>query len=574
MVYDSYGLRFFEASMDTKAGSVICVLDALDESDQNGLQTFVDCLSEFWLFNPYAPRLKFILTTRGYPQILNKFNRLSHTTVSFDGEDDDEVGSRSRLEQEIDNVTQDRLDELFEQRRDIGEKSKRIIKTGLSQKGFKQATYLWMHLMFEILEKTYPRNPKDWGKLFEGPPGDIAQVYDKLLQHVSSGEKDAVRATLGLIIIATQPLTAGELVMALNARDNVDNLRSSDFYEDLPTPIEFVSWLHRGCGSFVSVFAGKVYLIHQTAREFLITAENGNTKNPSTSVWQGSIVETEAHRHMAESCAVSLSLDEMHALHFDQQVQRRRSVPNSYDDHLSLWAMFTDYAADNLIVHFLMCRHQLEGHTSDRMADIGEEYTEIFSALFHREESELLRHILAGHSQLEHFQTLLSYIGVDCYGSPESVPNVYRVMCAACRQDSVHLLKCALEIWEKDEKRKDYSKSILGEDSLFLLLLPHFAARGNATLCLHYLHSRGFDMGVQGPDDETSLHVAAEAGFLEAMSVLIGFDVSTTTLDNRKRTALVLAMATNAGTWDLVEEFLASRHDREEQFLTVFSIHV
>ncbi|KAF6843229.1 ankyrin repeat protein [Colletotrichum musicola] len=210
-----------EASMSTNTGSVICVLDALDESDQGELQAFIDCLSEYVLAKPQASRPKFLLTTRGYPQILSKFNRFSHTTVSLDGEDDDEMASRSRLEQEIHNVTQDRLVRLFEQRPDIGEKAKHIIQA--------------------VLEKTYPRNPKNWNKLFDGPPGDIAQAYEKLLQHVNAGEKDAVRATLGLIMVAKHPLSPGELLMALNARDNLESPCSSEFYEDLSTPEEFTT---------------------------------------------------------------------------------------------------------------------------------------------------------------------------------------------------------------------------------------------------------------------------------------------------------------------------------------------
>ncbi|KAF6827179.1 ankyrin repeat protein [Colletotrichum plurivorum] len=487
-----------EASMSTNTGSVICVLDALDESDQGELQAFIDCLSEYILSKPRDSRPKFLLTTRGYPQILNKFIRLSHTTVSLDGEDEDEMASRSCLEQEIHSVTQDRLARLFEQRPDIGEKAKHIIQSGLSQKGSKQATYLWMHLMFEVLEKTYPRNPKNWNKLFDGPPGDIAQAYEKLLQHVNAGEKDAVRATLGLIIVAKHPLSPGELLMALNARDNLKNPCSSEFYEDLSSPEEFTTWLRRECGSFVSVFARRVYLIHQTAKEFLITARDESAKSSSNSVWQGSIAEIRAHRYMAESCVVSLSFDE-----FNISSSRNRFFsqhPEGYTGHLSAFehgpahinglVLFTKYASIYLLYHFRNCQHQTERDTLEKVVDNREDYSEMFYTLFRREDSELWKWSLGYEPRLSMMLKRYTDLAFP-EKSNEEFNHFKRVTCLACHFDNLRLLKFALDEWERygEQKGRILDSNTSRTQTNFSRSLPKLAVEANAELCLREKHA-------------------------------------------------------------------------------------
>lgn len=62
------------------------------------------------------------------------------------------------------------------------------------------------------------------------------------------------------------------------------------------------------CGLFVSVYDGKVSLIHQTAREFLMDA-NTSRASPSAK-WQGSLSLATAHCTIARVCVLYLKFDD------------------------------------------------------------------------------------------------------------------------------------------------------------------------------------------------------------------------------------------------------------------------
>ncbi|KKO97732.1 hypothetical protein THAR02_10159 [Trichoderma harzianum] len=138
-----------------------------------------------------------------------------------------------------------------------------------------------------------------------------------------------VETLLRLIYVAKEPLSMGAANVAVNIRGKY----SLDSLEDLGLSDEkaFKEWVINTCGFFITDYDGKLFFIHQTAKEFLspvmqtpmdrITEENTKAFSfqtilsstellPKNAVkWRGSInTEEEAHLVMTECCLANLSI--------------------------------------------------------------------------------------------------------------------------------------------------------------------------------------------------------------------------------------------------------------------------
>ena len=131
------------AGTDPKAQNVICVLDALDECQQDDRYQLISRLSEFYKEASKSTRsqwLKFVVTSRPYDDIETQFRGTlsSIPILRIRGEDDNEQISR-----EIDVVIRIRVASLVTSEQLNPEQTLRIEQTLL---GMKHRTYLWLHL--------------------------------------------------------------------------------------------------------------------------------------------------------------------------------------------------------------------------------------------------------------------------------------------------------------------------------------------------------------------------------------------------------------------------------------------
>lgn len=160
-------------------------------------------------------------------------------------------------------------------------------------------------------------------------PEDVPGAYEKLLSNVSSADRRHVETLLRLIYVAKEPLSMSAANVAVNIRGKY----SLDSLEDLGLSDKsaFKEWVINTCGFFITDYDGKLFFIHQTAKEFLspvlqtsmdrVTSENQEvfsfqTISSSTELlaknavkWRGSInTEEEAHFVMTECCLANLSI--------------------------------------------------------------------------------------------------------------------------------------------------------------------------------------------------------------------------------------------------------------------------
>lgn len=163
-------------------------------------------------------------------------------------------------------------------------------------------TYLWLHLAIDDIRTTFKdslRPIEDWITLI---PPSVNAAYEKILCRVPARLMDRVKKILEIIVAARRPLTIQEMAMALGIATSSKLLVTKQAGLD---PIGLDGKLRRWCGLFVFINNSKIYLIYQTAREFLVQKENSG--NPNSVYWHSL---TGAEDQMAEICLTYLLIED------------------------------------------------------------------------------------------------------------------------------------------------------------------------------------------------------------------------------------------------------------------------
>jgi ankyrin repeat protein len=322
------------AVQDQQAGSVIIVLDALDECLESEFEDLMRNIeSQSRNCQSSHSRLRYFMTSRPYEQIVAKFRGLfnSFPRIHIPGEEESEA-----ISQEVNHVIKYRVERLAEEMRLTNEVKNhltdRLIRT-------EHRTYLWVYLVFDnIKTEGFKKTKKGIEEATKSLPRSVNEAYERIL--AKSGDQVTVRRALAMILAANRPLTLSELNLALEVNATTRSTQDLDLEEEE----DFKSSLRSWCGLFVSVHHGKVYFLHQTAREFLLADSLQFTPIPEGLQWQQSIAMQDAHKMLAESCVRYLSfLNSDASLFADVTNEKTGYIAN---------AAFFDYSARFWPMHF------------------------------------------------------------------------------------------------------------------------------------------------------------------------------------------------------------------------------
>ncbi|KEY74727.1 hypothetical protein S7711_05474 [Stachybotrys chartarum IBT 7711] len=307
---------------DPETGSVIMVIDALDECREPDLRDLILMLKNLFKASGRLCRVKFLLTSRPYEQIMSRFYEVAEACIRIPGEEESDAISR-----EVDCVIHHQVKLLARDKR---------LRQGLEQyllrrlTTIQHRTYLWIYLIFDYLRsQDFKRTEKGLEKVIDSLPESFYEAYEKILS--KSKNRRMVRKALCIILAARRPLTLVEMNFAVNI-----DISTNEF--DLEQEEDFKSNLRSWCGLFVSVYGGKVYFLHQSAREFLLT----DVFRPEAISWHCSIPAYEAHAVLAEACVRYL---EVFIREFNFHIF------NGGNNHNTDVLAFNDYSAMNWIAH-------------------------------------------------------------------------------------------------------------------------------------------------------------------------------------------------------------------------------
>ncbi|EFW99839.1 ankyrin repeat-containing protein [Grosmannia clavigera kw1407] len=264
-VLDTYGARgetLVESFVDlwklfidaASHQETVCVLDALDECQESDMKRLVEAVT-----GAQVPGLKFLLTSRPYAYIRRAFSsrRLSFIHLQGDRED-----TANEIAEEIKLVVDNRVDTTANAF-GLTPDEHRLMREQVTS--VPNRTYLWISLVFDGLMNGSDITKKDIVNLAKQLPRGIYAAYEKILRKSQDREKS--KRLLHLILGAERPLTLSEVSVALE----FDGQQTWEDVKDCIIPKERVQdTLRNLCGLFVAIVDDRVYLLHQTAREFLL----------------------------------------------------------------------------------------------------------------------------------------------------------------------------------------------------------------------------------------------------------------------------------------------------------------
>ena len=332
------------AAKDKNAGEIVCLLDAIDECEDCGRSQLTQALCKLYgtkgNFN-----LKFLLTSRPYGGIRRGFQPLEIPglpVIHLSGESEVEMNKISR---EIDLFIEARVQSIKEQLKLRHDEQELLLRELMR---VPNRTYLWVHLTLNLIESDIDIDKTGIVKATFHLPKSVDEAYERILSKSRNFEE--AKRLLHITVAAARPLTLKEMSLALALRGNHQSYGDLD----LKSEERFRENIRDLCGLFVTIIDSRIYLLHQTAKEFLV---QNNLENHPKSVqrdlkWKNSLPPQESHRILLEICIWHLLFTEFE----DHPLNVNEILSRYVDSHV-----FLDYSAKYWTVHFHESHVKVDG---------------------------------------------------------------------------------------------------------------------------------------------------------------------------------------------------------------------
>lgn len=273
------------------SADIVCVLDALDECPRESAHDLLLMIEKSYSQQDVllkTSRLKFLITSRPYDDLKWSFDKFLSIAIClhFDGDE-----KSQQIGQEINLVIDFKIKNIASA---FSDNERNKISKRLKSMG--NRTYLWLHLTLAIIEQkrsAYGRSA-DIEELLSKLPSNVADAYEKILSQSQNDRK--VEALLHIVLAATRPLTLVEANIALALAVEEGGFSTYAALEEKLWPQgSFKATVQNLCGLFISIHDSKLFFIHLTAREFLVSHDHPGK-------WKGRLTLSKSHGILSEAC--------------------------------------------------------------------------------------------------------------------------------------------------------------------------------------------------------------------------------------------------------------------------------
>lgn len=505
---------------------VVCVLDALDECAIDEQIQLMRILCDFYQkAQEFGTRnssftIKTLITSRPESTIRKGLDPLRLSLIHLSGENEEEI---QKIKHEIDIVIHANVDELQSCLR-LEDTEKEMLLASLQS--FDNRTYLWVHLTLHLIKSQFDED-MDLASITSSLPPSVDAAYERMLSRSPDNRK--AKRLLHIVVAASRPITVKEMNFALALQPGHKT------YDDvkLVPQARFRELIRELCGLLVTIIDSKIYLLHQTVRNFLVWDNATNSdKYLTPPVWKSSLRPQESHRAIAEICVWHLHFTTFQTnpppftKHMDGTVLFR--IRRQYVDKY----VFLDYSAWNWVDHFLaseteevndavMSLVSMNGSAPDRSATWFEVY---FSSLQNFIPVGFTSLMVASYCGLEQtVKSLLESLSVDLNAKDDSGLSALSWICNARSDQSddkwlfEELSKISLQ-GLASERPQDNAEDYLRK----MTLTPAAEERYEAVAQL--LINAGADVHTVSNDGRTPLLYAANYGCEAIAQLLITAD--------------------------------------------------
>jgi ankyrin repeat protein len=345
------------AAKEGNGREIICLLDALDECEEQGWAQLSKALHRLLRDETqHNGNLKFLITSRPYGRIRRGFEPLDipeQPVIHLSGESDNEM---EKISHEINLFIEVRV-KAVGNRLKLRESEQGLLREKLTR--VPNRTYLWVYLTLDLIESNIDIDKRGIVEATSNLPQTVDEAYERILSR--SKDPDKARKLLHIVIGAIRPLTVQEMSFALALEKNHQSYTDVD----LGSEDRSREYMRDLSGLFITIVDSKIYLLHQTAREFLVQertpsdffylmhqsikeafvrdTQKRTSGNLQMFEWRHSLIPETSHSILTEICIQHLLFTD-----FKEAQPSAENIPEFLDSHV-----FLDYSAKNWTVHWL-----------------------------------------------------------------------------------------------------------------------------------------------------------------------------------------------------------------------------
>ncbi|PQE05542.1 ankyrin repeat-containing protein [Rutstroemia sp. NJR-2017a BBW] len=352
--YDVLWSIVHSIARDPRCGKIVFLVDALDECEGEFQEDFINKLKTFEDISDCSIKgnknFKIFITSRPYWNIEKVFLELIETfpNIRLQGERETKM-----IRTEIDRAIEARVVGL--KKAIASPKTRDLLLKGLLK--VKNRTYLWVYLIFKEIELKPRIDSNTVERLLQELPETVQEAYEKILRR--SSDPQNARRLLHIIVGAIRPLSLREIGVALYITKETRSRDDLEIQEDK----QFEITIRDLCGLFINIIDGKVFLIHQTAKEFLVPNSDTIAPLPGTT-WKQSLNPKTSNLILAECCLWYLSFEEFKKSFFEKypspRLARAGGAAWRYKRARARYISkneFLDYSAQNWFTHLNEARN-------------------------------------------------------------------------------------------------------------------------------------------------------------------------------------------------------------------------
>jgi hypothetical protein len=476
---------------DLSSSWTICVFDALDECRNNDQKRLIQKLENFYTQAGSSPQrswLKFFITSRPYDEIQDSFRSIttSFPYIHLRGEEEND-----QIHKEISLVVEIRVMELGKSLK-LKTKTQERLKKELLE--MEHRTYLWLYLAIDDIRTMFKDSLWPDKESIQLIPRSVNASYQKILDRVTPEQEPTVKTILQITVGARHPLTIQEMAIALGVATSTGVRTAAEARVNSEGLGGKVRQL---CGLFVFIKDSKIYLIHQTAREFLINNKITENFNYKWSFRMGDIESI-----MTQICLKYLLMDDL--------------VNNKPEENHNIQS-FLIYSAQNWPDHFremsLLSKSELVELAFGLYEVTSERYALWFpifwkAVMLYTQEPKMNSIHLAAFNGHNNIICRLFAINKNAVSHPDNT-GMDALMWASLRghYETVRIL---LENGANvNAQGGEYGNAL------------HVASRGGHLEVIEILLERGADINSQGGTYGNALQAASKGGHLEVVEMLL-----------------------------------------------------
>ncbi|KAF3284903.1 hypothetical protein TWF970_011179 [Orbilia oligospora] len=323
---------------DKNAGEIVCILDAIDECENYGRSQLIKALRKLYGTSSDL-NLKFLLTSRPYREIRRDFLGSPESIIHLAGESEVEMDMISR---EIDIFIKARVQDIGA-RRQLKIKDQKLLLQKLME--IPNRTYLWVYLTLDLIESDIYIDKIGILNAITQVSKTIDEAYERIL--FKSRDVEKAKELLQIVIAVARPLSLKEMSLVLALGDN--HMRQSYSDLNLESEEQFREYIRELCGFLITIKDSRIYLLHQTAKEFFVQNNISNSTKGDLK-WKYSLQLQDSHRVLAKICTQYLLFEE-----FEDPPLEDSMLPEYIGNYV-----FLDYSSKNWTTHLHESQLQVE----------------------------------------------------------------------------------------------------------------------------------------------------------------------------------------------------------------------